>query len=336
MDSQALSRDDGPEIEAALDPELPICDAHHHLWQRPATDYLLPDLLEDLRSGHKIVSTVAVECRYGYRNQGPAELRPVGETEFLEAIANRVVADSTIETRIAAAIVGHADLSLGDAVARVLEAHLAASPARFRGIRHSATWDAHDALRSEAPRDLLADRRFRQGFAWLQKLALSFDAWVYHPQLSEVADLAAAFPDVTIILNHIGAPLGVGPYRGKRDEVLQAWRKGIALVARCPNLVVKLGGVGSLRSGYDWHERAVKPSSNELAQILRPYFEFCIEHLGVERCMLESNFPVEKSSNHYANLWNAFKRLTVNYSAAERAALFRDSAIRVYRINQGR
>ena len=234
---------------------------------------------------------------------------------------------------IAAAIVGFADLALGERVAAVLEAHLAASPGRFRGIRRSTTWDASDSLRSEAPREMLASREFRAGFAWLDKFDLSFDAWLYHPQLPELADLARAFPDVTIILNHIGAPLGVGPYAGKRDEVYQIWRSGIALLAQCSNIHVKLGGVGSLRSGYDWHERAIPPSSEELAAALKPYFEWCIEKFGPNRCLFESNFPVERQSNGYVTLWNAFKRLTQNYSAAERAALFHDTAARVYRIS---
>lgn len=320
------------EIEAPLESDLAICDAHHHLWERLPNGYLLDDLLQDLRSGHNVVSTVAVECHYAYRKVGPNELRPVGETEFLESVGNRVDADATIKTRVAAAIVGHADLTLGDAVAPVLEAHLAASPSRFRGIRHSATWDASEALRSEASRELLADSNFRRGFAWLEKFNLSFDAWLYHPQLAELADLARAFPDVTIILNHIGAPLGVGPYAGKRDEVFQDWSRGMTAVASCPNVVVKLGGVGSLRSGYDWHERAAKPSSEELARVLTPYFEHCIEKFTVERCMLESNFPVEKLSNHYVNLWNAFKQITRRYSSAERAALLHDTAARLYRI----
>lgn len=320
------------ETESPLEPELPICDAHHHLWERPATGYLLNDLLQDLRAGHNIVSTVAVECGYAYRNDGADELKPVGEVEFLENVGRRVATDSTIKPRVAAAIVGHADLVLGDAVAPVLEAHMAASPHRFRGIRHSATWDASEALRSEAPQKLFGDKKFRRGFAWLEKLGLSFDAWVYHPQLSELAELARAFPAVPIILNHIGAPLGVGPYAGKRAEIFKAWSRGIVEVAKCPNMLVKLGGVGSLRSGYDWHERAVKPSSRELATTLLPYFDHCIDQFGVDRCMFESNFPVEKSSNAYVNLWNAFKRMTENYTARERGALFHDTAARVYRI----
>jgi predicted TIM-barrel fold metal-dependent hydrolase len=320
------------EIESPLEPELPICDAHHHLWERPPDGYTPDDLLEDLRSGHNIVSTIAVECRYAYRNDGADELKPVGEVEFLASVADRVAAEARIRTRVAAAIVGHADLLLGDAVAAVLEAHVGASPQRFRGIRDSATWDASDALRSEAPQGLLRDSKFRRGLSWLEKLHLSFDAWVYHPQLPEVRELARAFPNLPIILNHIGAPLGVGPWAGKRAEVFQRWSKGIAELAKCPNVVVKLGGVGSLRSGYNWHKRAVKPSSLELASILRPYFEHCIDKFGVHRCMFESNFPVEKPANHYVNLWNAFKRITANYSADERGALFHDTAVRVYRI----
>ena len=332
MADRRTQQSDSIEVEVALEPELPICDAHHHLWERPPRDYLLDDLLQDLRSGHNIVSTVAIECGYGYRRDGALEFKPLGETEFLEGIAERVARDSSIESRIAAAIVGHANLALGDAVAPVLEAHLAISPKRFRGIRHSATWDASGALRNEASQGMLADSQFRAGFAWLQKLGLSFEAWVYHPQLTEVTDLARAFPQVPIIVNHIGAPLGVGSYASKRDQVFRHWRRGIGEVAQMPNVVMKLGGVGSLRSGYDWHERAVKPSSSELAQIIRPYIEHCIDKLGVARCLFESNFPVEKASNTYVNLWNAFKRIAQNYSAGERAALFHDTAARVYRI----
>jgi predicted TIM-barrel fold metal-dependent hydrolase len=252
--------------------------------------------------------------------------------EFLEAAANTAAANTTIKTRIATAIVGFADLSLGDAVAPVLEAHLAASPSRFRGIRYSTTWDASGELRNETAPRMLADADFRRGFSWLKKLHLSFDAWLYHPQLPELADLARAFPEVTIVLNHIGAPLGVGPYAGKRDEVFQSWSRGVAEVASCANVTVKLGGVGSTRSGYDWHQRAVKPSSAAIAEVLRPYFECCIEKFGAHRCMFESNFPVEKRSNSYVVVWNAFKRIAERYSAAERAALFHDTAARVYRI----
>lgn len=320
--------------ETPIDPGLPICDAHHHLWERPPARYLLDDLLRDLRSGHNVVATVGVECGYGYRNGGPDSLRPVGETEFLEAVASRAESDRSITAKIVAAIVGFADLTLGDGVVPVLEAHLMASPTRFRGIRHSTTWDESGALRSDAPRGLLADEKFRRGFAWLKKFDLSFDAWLYHPQLGELADLARAFPDTTIVLNHLGAPLGIGPYAGKRDEVFRHWRRGIGALAACPNVTVKLGGLGSERSGYDWHKRATPPSSEEVAQALSSYVEECVEKFGAHRCLFESNFPVEKRANSYVVVWNAFKRITEHYSAAERAALFHDTAARVYRIGK--
>ena len=318
-------------IEEALEPDLPICDAHHHLWERAPNRYFLSDLVADLRSGHHIAATVAVECGYGYRKSGADELKPLGETEFLEGVALQARSDPAITTRIASAIVGFADLSLGDGVAAVLEAHLSMSD-RFRGIRYSTTWDGSGALRNETPSGMLLDRRFRQGFGWLKKFNLSFDAWLYHPQLPELADLARAFPEVVMIVNHIGAPLGVGPYAGKRDEVYQVWRRHMANLAQYPNIFIKLGGMGSVRSGYDWHERQIKPSSQELADSLKPYFETCIKEFGPERCLFESNFPVEKASNSYRVLWNAYKRITNDYSPAERAALFYGTAARVYRI----
>ena len=317
--------------EEILEPDLPICDAHHHLWERAPNRYFLSDLVANLGSGHNIVATVAVECGYGYRKSGADELKPVGETEFLESVALQARSDPMITTRIAAGIVGFADLSLGDGAAAVLAAHLSLSD-RFRGIRYSTTWDGSGALRNETPSGMLLDRRFRQGFGWLEKFNLSFDAWLYYPQLPELADLARAFPEVVIIVNHIGAPLGVGPYTGNRDEVYQIWRRHMASLAQYPNIFIKLGGMGSVRSGYDWHERQIKPSSQELVENLKPYFETCIEEFGPERCLFESNFPVEKAANSYRVLWNAYKRITSDYSVAERAALFYGTAARVYRI----
>ena len=318
--------------EPALEPEMPICDAHHHLWQRAAEHYLLADLLADLEGGHNVVATVAVECRAMYRDHGPEELKPLGETEFLTMIANQAAADNTIRRAVASAIVGFADLSLGDDVAAVLEAHIAASPQRFRGVRHSTTWDASGTLRNEAPSGLMSESSFRRGFACLRRYKLSFDAWLYHPQLSELAELASAFPDVSIVLNHTGAPLGIGPYAGKQREVFNTWREGILRVAACANIAVKLGGFGSERCGFDWHERALQPSSTELAAAIGPYVELCIEAFGPRRCMFESNFPVEKRANSYVVIWNAFKRITASYSQSEREALFRATAMRFYRL----
>jgi L-fuconolactonase len=317
--------------EDPIDPALPICDPHHHLWDRPGSRYLLEHVLQDVGSGHNVSETVFVECRAMYRPGGPEALRPVGETEFVERNAAQTAGGPTA---IAAGIVGFADLTLGAAVAPVLEAHLSASPQRFRGIRHSAAWDASPDIAGyrNPPRGLLLDARFREGFACLQRYGLSFDAWLYHPQLMELVDLAMAFPDTPIILDHVGGPLGVGPYAGQREAVFQVWKTAIEQLATCPNVVVKLGGFGMANYGLGWHERPEPPSSAEMAEAIAPYYLWCIERFGVERCMFESNFPVDKAASSYCVLWNAFKRVVQDFTAGERAALFHDTAARVYRI----
>ncbi len=320
-------------IEEPLEPDIPICDPHHHFWEyREGHDpYLLDDLFRDTNGGHRIVHTVFVECHSKYRTEGPAEMQPVGETEFVEDIATR---SASQPTAAAAGIVAHADLRLGAAVAPVLEAHAATSPERFRGIRQSAGWDPSPTLtvaKSQAP-GLLMDAKFREGFACLQTYGLSFDAVLYHTQLPELVDLANAFPEVTIILNHVGRLLGIGPYAGKREAVFEAWQQSIRAVAACPNVVAKVGGLGNPISGFDWHQRAAPPTSSELADTAAPYYLFCIEQFGADRCMFESNFPVDKVSYSYTVLWNALKRLSKDFSTEQRAALFHDTAAQVYRL----
>ena len=233
-------------IEEPIDPDLPICDPHHHLWDRPNDRYLLEELLEDTGGGHRIVQTVFVECRSMYKDDGPQEIQPVGETEFVQGIADQVAGGQYGATAVASGIVGFADLSLGSKVAPVLEAHIAASKNRFHGIRHISTWDASPDIISSRhpPKELLLDSKFREGFACLQKCDLSFDAWLYHPQLMELVDLARAFPDISIVLNHIGGLLGTGSYDRKSEDVFNNWKCGISSLATCPNVVVKLGGLG--------------------------------------------------------------------------------------------
>ena len=229
-------------IEEPIDPALPICDPHHHLWERPGDIYMLPQVLQDTGSGHRVVQTVFVECDAGYRSAGPQALRPVGETEFVEAVAASAETARTAggPTAIAAGIVGFADLTLGDKVAAVLEAHMAASPTRFRGIRHRTPWDPSPEISRPGgpPPGLLLDARFRQGFACLPRYGLSFDAWLLHPQLMELVDLARAFPDVSIIIDHDGGPLRIGPYAAQREAVFQAWIASIGALAGCPNVTV--------------------------------------------------------------------------------------------------
>jgi predicted TIM-barrel fold metal-dependent hydrolase len=323
-----------PAREAAIDPALPICDPHHHLWDRPGSRYVLDEILSDLAQGHNVVSTVFVECMAAYRTDGPEALRPVGETEFVDRIAQDAESRGATAPRVAAGIISYADLTLGAAVDEVLEAHLAASP-RFRGIRHASGWHASPEIRNShtnPPEHLLLDRKFREGFARLAKHGLVFDSWQYHPQLDDLADLARSFPQTTIILDHIGGPLGIGPYAGHREEVFRDLKRGLERVAANLNVVVKLGGIAMPVNGFDWHKRDAPPSSEELAASQRPYHETCIELFGIERCMFESNFPVDRVSCSYGTLWNAFKRVASGASASEKAALFHDNAARVYRV----
>ena len=323
--------------ETALEPDLPIIDPHHHFWDTPHRgSYFLPDLLADIGGGHTIVSTVFMECQAMYRKHGPAEMAPVGEVEFVNGIAAMSASGNYGPTRVAETIIGHADLTLGARVRDVLEAEIAIGGGRFHGIRYGVAWDGHPAVGKFAsrivPPRLALDKTFREGFAQLAPLGLSFESWQYHPQLSDAIDLARAFPDTTIILNHVGGVLGVGPYSGNRKEILASWQKDIKEFAKCPNVNVKLGGIGMTSFGFEYHERDVPPSSEDLAQGWRQYVEPCIEAFGVNRCMFESNFPPDKQSGGYTELWNAFKRITSGASAAEKTALYSGTAARVYRM----
>ena len=320
--------------EEILEPDLPIVDPHHHLWDRPGNRYLLPDLLADTGSGHRIAATVFVECRAMYRACGPDELRSLGETEFVNGVAAMSASGLYGDTRACAAIVGNVDLRLGGRAREVLEAHVAVSGGRFRGIRNISAWHAGGVRTSsyEPPPGLLRDPMFRQGYAQLAPLGLSFDAWLLHTQLDEVIDLARAFPDTTLVLDHIGGPIGIEDYAGRRAQVLADWSAKIAELARCPNVVVKLGGMAMRLSGFDFHTRALPPDSRALADAWKPYVSVCIDAFGVDRCMFESNFPVDKGMCSYQVLWNAFKRLAAGCSDAEKSALFSGTARRVYRL----
>src|ERR1700675_3912491 len=327
--------------EPALEPELPICDPHHHFWdfrtaRIPYQRYLLHELAADMHSGHNVRSTVFIEARAMYRAAGPEEVRPVGEVEFVQGLAAASASGVYGPGRAAAAIVGHANLNLGARVEPVLEALQAASPNRFRGIRDSVTWDPHPEVENTAAHNRqgqLASDAFRAGARVLARKGLSLEGWLYFPQLSELADFARAVPELPIILNHIGGLLRVGPYANRDSEVLATWRNGIAAVAACPSVTVKLGGIGMPRTGFDWHARSTPIGSEELAASMAPWITYCIEQFGPNRCMFESNFPGDKVSFSYNVMYNAFKRLSKGYSASERAAMFHDTAARVYRIS---
>jgi L-fuconolactonase len=322
--------------EEVIEADLPIVDPHHHLVDRPETGrYLLPELLADLGTGHNITATVYLEWLSMHRAQGAAELRPVGEIEFANGVAAMSASGTYGKSRVCAGIVGHADLTLGAAVEKVLEAMIVAGGGRFRGIRFisathpdQATWGSLVAR----PEGLLKDKRVREGFARLAPLGLGFDAWMYHTQLGELVDLARAFPETPIVLDHVGGAIGLGRYAGKRDEVFAEWSGRIRELAGCPNVHIKLGGLGMRMFGFTLHAGELPPSSEELATAWRPYIETCIGAFGPERAMFESNFPVDKGSCAYAALWNAFKRIAAGCSAAEKQALFAGTATKFYRL----
>lgn len=320
--------------EPILEPGRRICDPHHHLWDHPGNRYLLDELLADTGSGHNIVSTVFVECLSMYRDNGPEEMRCIGETEFVQGIAAMSASGRYGPTRHAAGIVSRANLA-GPNAAQVLEAHIAASPNRFRGVRDAAGWHPSPDIRNShtsPPEHLFARDDFRRGFAHLERLGLTFEAWLYHPQIPEATDLARAFPGVTIILNHFGGPLGIGPYKERLSDVFEEWKPAIDELAACPNVVVKLGGLNMPINGFGWDKRDTKPGSEELAAATKHYYEHTIDRFGPNRCMFESNFPVDKVSVDYAVLWNAFKRIAAGFPEDEKDAMFYGTATRVYRL----
>ena len=331
--SQTLDKWLALTSEEPLAPDLPICDPHHHLYDDPANRWA-PYMLDELRrdaDGLNLVRTVFVDCMAHYFHEGPEALRPVGETVFVRAIAEQSARTAGCHI---AGIVGYADMTLGDGAQAVLEAHLEAGGARFKGIRHATGWDPTPTIRSyrEQPAGMLLDPAFRRGVACVARLGLSLDVQVHHHQLLEVASLARAFPGMPIIVNHTGVPIGIGPYAGKRDEVFRHWRGGIAELADTPNVYLKLGGAGMGVFGFGWQERPAPPSSKQYAQATAPYFGTCIELLGAERCMFESNYPVDRSACSYVVLWNAFVRVTQGCTPGEIGDLFHDTAVRAYRL----
>jgi L-fuconolactonase len=339
--------------ETIIEPELPIIDPHHHLWDlRPllpafpeprhafleaiagAAYYAFDQLHADTHSGHNIVATVFMECGAFYDPARGEALKVVGEVEFANGVAAQGASGLYGAYRPCAAIVGHADLTLGSRAVETLDALQAASP-RFVGIRHAAAWDADPGVLGPPfhhPEGLYRSAAFREGFAELGKRGLTFDAWLLEPQLGDVLDLARAFPDQPIVLDHCGTPLGIASYRGKLPEHFERWRSSIRALAQCPNVTIKLGGLAMAFCQMPERGPASGVGSAELAELWRPYIETCIEAFGADRAMFESNYPVDRWGASYAVLWNAFKRLATGASAGEKRALFAGTAARIYRI----
>jgi predicted TIM-barrel fold metal-dependent hydrolase len=320
--------------EEPVDPKRRIVDPHHHMWPKGegltwGQPYLLEDLRQDIGSGHNVTETVFIECAVAYRKNGPAALRPVGETEFAAGEAAR----STATPSRIAGIIGHADLSLGDGVVEVLQAHEAAAPGLFKGIRQVVAADPSMNMGAHASRQgLLGEPKFRQGLTRLGAEGYSFEAMIFHPQLPQLIEVVRAVPGTTIVLNHLGVPLNFGSYQN-RSDVKDDWRRGLRQLAECPNMVVKLGGIGmDFLFGLGWSKRELPPTSDEVVAHWADDIRWCIDTFGPNRCMFESNFPVDKGAIGYTVLWNGFQKIAARYSEAEQEALFSGNALRTYRI----
>ena len=340
--------------EAIIDPDLPIIDPHHHLWDlRPLVPafpqprhpfiaaiaekpyYTFDKLRADTGTGHNIIATVFMECGAFYDADRPEDLKVVGEVEYVNGVAAQSASGLYGDYRACAGIVGHANLMLGDGVAAVLEELVQAGNGRFRGIRHSGAWDPDpDVLGPpfHAPQGLYRSASFREGFAHLHKMGLTFDAWVLEPQLDDVIDLAQAFPDQSICLDHCGTPLSIASHAGKLEDNFDRWKGSIERLARCENVHVKLGGLAMAFCGMPENGPGAGLDSEALAQMWRPYIETCIEAFGADRAMFESNYPVDHWGASYPVLWNAFKRLAAHAGEDEKAALFHRTAARFYGI----
>jgi L-fuconolactonase len=323
-----VDREESPP-ESVLDPDLPIVDAHHHLWPSGyRIPYDLAAMTADLGRGHNIVATVFVECMTSFRTDGDDALKPVGETDF--------VVQATKESTVASGIVGWADLMRPRDVGRTLDGHIEAGCGRFRGVRFNVVWhEAHSSTahagRATVPQMLL-DENYRAGLREVARRGLTYDVWLYHPQLGELADTLDALPDLSFIVNHLGGPVPDEATPASRAAVFEHWQRGLVDIAQRPNVVLKVGGVGMPIYGFGFTD-AARPTSPELAAAWRPYVEAAIDALGTDRCMFESNFPVDKQSFSYDSLWNAYKLLTAGYSQDERSMLFAGTAARVYRLN---
>jgi predicted TIM-barrel fold metal-dependent hydrolase len=322
------------EKEEVLFPDMPIVDPHHHLWDRPGHRYLFDELLNDARKGHNIQATVFVQSRSMYSIDQPDELlKPVGEVEFANGVAAWSASGIYGLFRACAGIIGSCDLMAGDRIETILDRMMAVGGGRFRGIRNQTAWHEDPAIATNPVppvKGLLLEAAFRDGARRLGKRGLTLDVWAYHTQLEEFEDLVRDCPETTIILDHLGGPLGAGPYKGRRDEVLADWRASMGRIADLPNVSVKLGGLAMGVGGFDFHLADQPPASEMLAAAWDPYISFVIERFGTKRCMFESNFPVDKGMVSYGSLWNAFKRLTRDFSASERQDLFFSTATRVY------
>jgi predicted TIM-barrel fold metal-dependent hydrolase len=319
--------------EEIVDPEVPVIDPHHHLWDPAGRRYLFDEFLQDVSTGHNVVATVFAQCHAMYRANGPHALKPVGETEFVAGVAAQNESGAYGPTRICAGIVGSVDFALGDAVAEVLAAHIRAGGGRFKGIRGRTSWDGSpDVHKLPTPPGVMMEKSTRDAVRQIQRAGLTLDLWAFHTQMDEAFDLCAAFPDLPIVINHVAGPLGAGPYAGRREEIFPVWAAKVRRLAELQTTFMKVGGLGMRFTGYEFHLQDRPPSSDDLVKAWNPYIGTCIQAFGPARCMFETNFPVDKAMCSYPVLWNAFKKMAAGYTPDERARLLAGTAAQFYRI----
>lgn len=322
--------------EEPLEPDLPIVDTHMHLWHREQHRYFVEEFAADLAaSGHRVIATVAEDCGAMFRADGPEHLRCIGETEFMVGMAAAAASGKYTRCRVGAAFVAQVNLTLGERTREQLVAHQQAANGRLGGVRHTAKWDADPVVRGKVGPGrpgLLLEPEFGRGLDIAAAMGLAFDVSIYHSQLSDAVALARAHPEARIVVIHSASPVGYASYAGREDEVHAAWLSGMKQLAACPNVSVKLGGLLMNLANFDFTQAPRPPTSEELAQLWRPYIEPCLELLGAGRCMVAGNFPVDKAGLTYGSVWNMFKRITAGCSADEKQLIYSDTARRVYRI----
>ena len=327
--------------EEIIDPDRPIIDPHHHLWHGPKNPpgikesyrYLLEDLWNDTSSGHNIKKTVFIDCGQEYYSEGPDQFKPVGETEFVVGVSKEASKDKS-KAQIAG-IIGHANMMLGSSVREVLEIHNDMGDGLFRGILHSGGWDEDESVKnahSHPTTHIYLEEKFQEGLQVLASMDMVFDTWHYHNQIQDLTKLAKSLPDLIIIHDHFGGPLGIGPYINKRDEIFDKWKEDIYELSQCKNVFSKLGGLAMPVNGWEWHKRDLPATSNEIINEQSRYYLHTLECFGSSRCMFESNFPVDRQSVSYHVIWNAFKKMTNNFSEEEKSDLFYETANKVYKL----
>jgi L-fuconolactonase len=319
-------------VEEPIDAALEIVDPHHHLWHRDGAAYELNQLWSDTGCGHNVVQTVYIECRSAYYSGVTEFLKPIGETAYVAGMS-KIAAQQPTKAQIAG-IVAYADLRNPD-LADVLDAHAAIGGDLFKGIRHAGACDPEpEYLKIPGRGDpgLYLDHDFQRGIALLGERGLTYDTWHYHHQNSDFGALARAVPNTTLVLDHFGTPLGVGRFAGKRDEIFKAWKDDVAKIADSPNVVAKLGGLAMPDNGWGWHDRPKPPTSDEFVDQQGDWYSHMLACFGPERCMFESNFPVDRASISYGVLWNGLKKIAADYTPADRARLFSGTARAVYRL----